>query len=259
LIPIIVGLALNIIGGQTDNAQLQRIGQAVLSIGVPVTMFVLVVACIVLMSMGKLSDNNDEQNTKQTSEAEQEYSQIDDVNTSYSYQSHNKKGDYISRHVANNYKNSTVKEKVLGWLFFGFLIGDFALIFVFAVLRNLTGIIVCLSIFAGTILISLIVKVILERTSMLAKYDKRKGHKLLDGEVKACLLSSVSSTSVGGSGRRSTTRIKGVIYRVIIVADDGQEYTAYTDNFYETGDVISFFAHGKRRATIVNEDELQDE
>lgn len=256
LIPIIVGLALNIVGGQTGNDRMQSIGQTILSIGVPVTMFLVVVVGLIFMSTGRLSDNKDK--TERTNGTEEEYSQIADVNTSHGYESNNKKGEYIMRHVANNYKNSTVKEKILGWLFFAFLMGDFALIFVFGVLRNLTGVIVCFSVFAGTILVAMITKIILERTSMRARYDKSKGRELLRGEVKACLLSSAFSTGVGGSGRRSTTRIRGVVYRVIITAD-GQEYTVYTDDYYETGDIVTFFVHGKRRATIVSEDELQDE
>lgn len=250
-IPFLLGLALNIIGGQTDNGQMARIGQMILSIGMPVSMVLMVVIGLVLTITGRLSDNN-KKNDEQTSEREKEYTEIAEANSARRYESHLRQGEYVSRHLADNYKNSTLTEKILGWLFFGFLIGDFLLIFLFTYLRNFVGIIVCFSIFAGTILIALITKIMLERRSMRAKYNKYHGDVLQDGEVKACLLSSMSS--VGGSERRHTTRITGVTYRVIIVADD-REYTAYTHNFYETGEHVKFFARGKRSATIVDDEE----
>lgn len=262
LIPIVLGLVLNIVGGNTDNKQMAHIGQMILSYGVPVTMFLLVVIGLILMITGKGADDNSSKNNepngnqsdKQKSETEREYSQIADVNSSYRYTSRLKQGDYIGRHAANNYKNSTFKEKILGWLFFGFLMTDFALIFLFGYLRNLTGVIICFSVFAGTIAIAIVTKVILERTSMRAKFDKSKD-AVLYGEVKACLLSSVSSVS--GAHSHSTTRITGVVYRVIIIAQDS-EYTAYSRNFYETGETVAFFTRGGNRATIITDVDLTE-
>lgn len=249
-IPLILGLVLNIVGGRTGNEQMQAIGQKVLAIGTPVAMFIIVVVGLILMVTGKLNESKGDNKTQdeQVSGREREEADITDVNSSYSYRSNNQKGEYMIRHVANNYKNSTLKEKVLGWLYFGFLMTDFALIFLFAVLRNLTGVIVCFCIFGGTIIVSIIVKVILEKTSMRAKFDPSKD-ELLHGKVKACLLSSVSST--GGGERRRTTRITGVTYRVIITLDD-TEYAAYSSAFYDEGEEIAFFVRGTRAATIVD-------
>lgn len=84
---------------------------------------------------------------------ERELGDIKDINTSYSYDNYRKRGEYMIRHTSGRYKYSPKKDKVLGWLFFGFLITDFALIPIFAILRIYIGAIVCFSLFGGTILI----------------------------------------------------------------------------------------------------------
>lgn len=143
-------------------------------------------------------------------------------------------------------------------MFFGFLITDFALIPIFAILRIYIGAIVCFSLFVGTILISLIVVGIKQRVFMKFKPSKAKKDKyeILDGKVKACMLSS--TTSVGGVRKYSTARLTKVIY-LITVESAGNVYTAYSDKFYEKDETVRFYAIGKRSASIINENEAVTE
>lgn len=273
LIPLISGFALVVAGGALGNEDIIRIGELILLYGMPITMFLLVVIGLVLMITGKLSDSkksDDQSNAQsdaqlddntetlaqrqQSKTKEDEISELRGVNSSRGYESRRKSDEYMMRHVANNYKHATPKEKVLGWLFFGFLMTDFALIFVFGVIHNIAGVIVCLSLFAGTIFISLIVKIILEKTSMRVNSKKLDGKEAFKGTVTACLLSS--TTSVGGPKRRHTTRITGVVYRIVIERD-GQQYTAYTDNYYEEGEEVFFVILRNSLVTIVDADKVK--
>lgn len=252
LIPLVIGISLLVFGGYSGDENIVRIGEIVVSFGLPITMFLLVVIALVLMITGRLSDSGKTDDQPKT--REQEYSDIQDVNASRGYESHRKSDEFMAGHVANNYKRATPRQKVLGWLFFGFLMTDFFMIFVFLFLRNTTGVIVCFSIFCGTILVSLIVKVILEKMSMRVNPAKLEGKEVFKGIVVACLLSS--TTSVGGSNRRYTTHITRVVYRVLIERD-GDQYTAYTDNFYEEGEEVFFVVRRKSLAAIVDADTVR--
>ena len=57
-IPLISGIALLIIGGTIDNPTLTKVGGMILSIGMPVTLFALVVISLILMITGRLSDDH---------------------------------------------------------------------------------------------------------------------------------------------------------------------------------------------------------
>ena len=261
-IPIILGIVLIIAGSSSDNAQVTHAGELVLSIGIPATMFIVVVIGLVLMITGKTVDDNSNVHDEMVgggingSEREEELSEIEDVNSSYGYDSQRKQGEYYMRQTAKAYKNSTPKEKVLGGLFLGFLLTDFALIMVFAFLRIMVGALVCFCLFGGTILLCLIITKIKERVSMKANVDISKS-TVLCGEVKACLMSS--STSVGGGDdHNSTTRITGVVYRVVITAE-GVDYTAYSKRFYETGEAVVFAVRGKKGATIIDNEKFMQE
>ena len=254
LIPLITGIALLLIGGSKGDENIIRIGELIVSLGLPITMFLLVVIGLVLMITGRLSDNDSKLNGDKAKTKEEEISDIQDVNSSRGYESHRKSDEYMAGHVAHNYKHATPKEKLLGWLFFGFLMTDFFLIFVFGALRYITGVIVCFCLFGGTILVSLIVKVIVEKISMRVNVDKLDGKEVFKGVVSACLLSSTTST--GGSKRRHTTRITGVTYRVSIERD-GKQYTAYTKSFYEEGDEVFFVVRCRSLVTIVDADKVR--
>ena len=187
---------------------------------------------------------------KPQSEREKEYAQIEDINSSYGYSSKIKEAEYISRHSANIYKNSSSKQKVLGGLFLGFLLTDFAMIMVFGFLNIWVGAIVCFCLFGGTILLAILITVIMQKISMSGA--GKKNGDALDGKVKLCAMSSSSST-----GSEHTTRIKSVVYKVTVEVED-REYSAYTKTFYETGDSVKIVPRGKHLATIVEDDEEED-
>lgn len=251
-IPFVGGLITTLVGSFTKNETVINIGMMIMSIGIPVTMFALVVIGLVLIMTGRLNDGERPPRNRKTEQAE-----IDEVNSSYGYESKLREAEYISRHAAENYKNSTDKEKALGWLYFGFLMTDFALILVFAFSDIMLGALICFCIFVGTIILSVIIKVILEKTSMSFKPRRRKKRRQFHcGEVKACLLSGTTST--GSSNRHSATRIVNVTYRVIINSK-GKEYTAYSDKFFETGELVVFELKGCRLASIVDREQLAEE
>ncbi|MDE7348213.1 MAG: hypothetical protein K2N53_00950, partial [Clostridia bacterium] len=85
-VPIILGVALTVIGSLTHNELIANIGGKVLSIGIPVTMFVLVVVGLILMITGKLEDSSNdsysdneevrEVDNKEVSEGEREFEEI---------------------------------------------------------------------------------------------------------------------------------------------------------------------------------------
>lgn len=245
LIPLVLGLLLNMFG----SGQVANIGRKMMSIGVPVTMLIIFVIGMVLMITGGLEEKHEEQ---PVGEREEEEAKIKDINTSYRYRSKLKQGNYLSGHISKIYKNSTTKEKILGWLFFAFLIIDFALIFVFLYSRNFTGIIVCFCIFCGTILIAIICKVITEKISKRVNLDKLGDKPVLRGVVEACYFSS--STSVGGAHSHSTTRITKVTYRVVIKLGE-EKFNAYSEEFFETGDRVKFVLKTKKLASIVGKEE----
>ncbi len=309
-VPIVLGIGLLIGGSVADNQTAASIGGWVLSAGIPVTMFVLVVVGLVLMMTGKVDLSDDKKTTSSDAinnvdgenpaaddddewedinddddewedigdgddrvkdvvggesqardvgvgedsisggEREKEYKRLADINTSRGYNSKIKEAEYIAQHTSNAYKNSSAKQKVFGWMFFGFLITDFFMIMVFAFLGILVGAIVCFCLFGGTILLAILITVIMQKISMSWGSRKRKNREMLDGVVKLCTVSSTSST-----GSR-TVRVNKVVYKVTITENEN-EYTAYTEDYYETGDKIKFCKIGKRLASIMDEDKLE--
>lgn len=246
VIPLVIALILQVIGSSINNEQVFYIGKMILSIGMPVCLFLLVVIGLILYSTGKLADKNSRKIEAHT-EAD-ETKQIEDINTSYGYESHRKSDEFMINHAEENYKNSTLKEKFLGWTFLGFLMSDFALIFVFLYLRVYIGIYICFGVFAGTILLSAIIKIILEKTSINFKIKKNKNYDIVNGKVKYCVLSSVASS--GLSHRRSTTRVQSVTYKVKIEAN-GKEYIAYSKNYFEKESPVTIAIISSRRASII--------
>ncbi len=244
LIPVVLvtGIVLDAVGYGIGNETMARVGVCILSYGLPVTMFVLVVVGLILMMTGMLSDKKPDKKPDVTfggEEAEEtieksEEEKIEDINSSYGYGSQRKLAEYQIDHVANAYRHSGRGDRIKGWLFFGFLMGDFALIFLFGFLRIMTGVIVCLAIFAGTILLSLIVKIILEKTSMSLRVNTDK-YEERQATVKACVLSSMGST--GGGKSYSTVRVHSVTYRIVLDVD-GREYQAYSRETYEEGEKL---------------------
>lgn len=296
-VPIVLGIALMVIGSFADNETMYHVGVWILTAGIPITMFVLVVVGLILMITGKidLSDDkkrgsskkqdeqseweevddeddkekseikkpqsikqdeqsewievDDEDEDKEHDEREREYDELAAINTSHGRTNRDKNAEYIMRHTANHYRNAPKKDKVFGWLFFGFLMTDFALIMVFGFLEIFVGAIVCMCLFGGTILIALLVTVLRQKISMGFGVSKKKKRDALYGTVTSC---DVASTT------KVNNRITKVVYQVIIV-DGENEYNAYTEDFYEKGDKVKFCKITKRLVSIVDEEFEDDE
>lgn len=266
IIPVvlIVGIVLDVVGFQTENVTLAKVGMGILMYGLPATMFILVVVGLILMITGRLSDSDKDkksdvtfgESSKDAAEdaavstaAEKEDEKLEKINSSYGYDSRKQYAEYQMDHVANAYKHSDRGDRIKGWLFFGFLMTDFALILVFAFLGIMVGALVCFCLFAGTIILSLIIKVILEKTSMSRRVNTDK-YEQRSATVKACVLSSTGSTGGGRSG--STVRVRSVTYRIILDVD-GSEYNAYSGNVYGEGEEVTVWVRksGGRMAKIV--------
>ena len=292
-IPIVLGIAMMVIGSFADNETMYRVGVWILTAGIPITMFVLVVVGLILMITGKIdladgksraSDKkqdeqseweevdededceekkpqrkkqdedsewievDDDDTVKEQSEREREYTDLAAINTSHGQSNKEKNAEYIMRHSANRYKNSPTKDKVLGWLFFGFLMTDFALIMVFGFLEIFVGAIVCMCLFGGTILIALLVTVLRQKISMGFGISKKKKRDSRYGKVLSCDVASTTTVN---------NRVTKVVYMVVI-AEGENEYNAYTEEFYETGDSVKFCLIGKKLAMILDNEELDD-
>ncbi|MDE6790207.1 MAG: hypothetical protein K2J61_00640, partial [Clostridia bacterium] len=133
-VPFLVGLALRITGTYTDNQGLARVGTGIMIYGTPIIMFILVVIGIIMMTTGKLSDKKSDVTFGESAEESSEEGQkseeekaLEDINSSYGYESKMKLAEYQMDHVANAYANSSKGNRIKGWLFFGFLMTDFAL------------------------------------------------------------------------------------------------------------------------------------
>ena len=249
-VPFITGVILTVVGMVTKNQSVLDVGLIIFEFVVPALMFILVVVSIILMITGKLSDkpkNPENEIGDPFGTREKEHSDLEEINSTYGYENYELKNEYMIEHTAQNYKHAKPKEKILGWLFFGFLITDFVMIVVFFMLGIMIGAIICFCLFGGTIILSLIILKILQSVSINYNPNKSANKKILDGEVKACLMSS--STETGGI----TTRIHNVVYKVVVTSDN-KDYTAYSKQFYEIGDKVTFAVIGKRRASIISSD-----
>lgn len=272
-IPIVLGIAMMVIGSFADNETMYHVGVWILTAGIPITMFVVVVIGLILMITGKIdlsddkrasskkadeqseweevdedSDDEEVKQSKSQSEREREYSDSAKINTSHGQSNREKNAEYVARHSANRYKNSPTKDKVFGWLFFGFLMTDFALIMVFGFLEIFVGAIVCMCIFGGTILIALLVTVLRQKISMGFGVSKKKKSDALYGKVLSCDVASTTTVN---------NRVTKVVYMVEI-AEGENEYHAYTEDLYETGDSVRFCKIGKKLAMILNGEELDE-
>ena len=271
LIPFnfIFGLILIIIGASIKNEAVILAGEIFLGLVSPIYMVIIIVVGLVNIIKGNfeivdgtiVSTNKKKKEEEDTKE--EELSKIKDINNSYGYENRLKEAEYIGDHAANIYKNSSKKEKIFSWLFFGFLIANVILSLIFAFFNIVIGMIICFALFGGSILVALIVKTIAERISIHPKvYRKSQDSKIVSGRIKKCFLSSTKGVGVGNphisSGRVSTVRIKKVVYRVTVTANN-KDYTAYTEDFYEEGEVVAISLLGGKRAAIVDIEKLRSE
>ncbi len=262
-IPIIIGFALLLSGIFAANEGIRYAGIMTMTIGVPVCMFIVVVTGLVLMIIGRLGTLTRNQSTEEEtpeqhnlgdtephahadmSEREREETEVGDINSSYSFENSLKTGDYHARHVSRIYKNSSKKEKILGWLFFALLMIDFALILVFAYSAIYAGAIVCFVLFAGTIVAVFIVKSTLEKRSL--KGVSKSDGAAVDGVIQFCVLSSTRAQGVNGY-----EKLTGVIYRVKVTVQ-GKDYNAYTERFYEEGEKVKVVILKGNLASVVED------
>lgn len=258
LVPFFGGMILQIVGSGT----VAYVGKMLMSYGTFGTAILVFVIGMVMMVTGKSKDDEtydrdvtgrpiseiDVSSSKPTEpsdealdvSASEEERKLGDINSSYGYESKMKYADYVFDQSANAYRNSSKKKRVLGWIYFAFLVITFTLtplLFSFGI--NLGGFI-CLGLFMGTLIISIIIKVIVEKTGLSTRAVRRHPEDwvLAEATVKSCVLSSASS--VGGESRHSTTRVTDVTYRVTATAE-GKEYYGYTKRFYGEGEVANVF------------------
>lgn len=251
LIPIVLGGILTAAGFFTADETVSVIGFWVLAAGIPAVMVVLITVGLVLIITGRLNLDDSKKADKSSQpetekrKATDEENDIRKVNSSYRYESRYASAKYQANHISKIYKLSNLGDRIKGWLFFLFLIIDFVLILVFAFLGITLGAIICFCLFAGTILICFLVKIVLEKTSISGKHKPSKYFSKM-GEVLATVLSSMTST-----GTKYTERIKSVTYRVIIKVD-GKTYNAYSKNFYKEGETVEVLIkrNGKGNAII---------
>ena len=253
----LLALILNIIASSSGNGQFTSASKIILNLGVPIFLVILFTVALIMIITGKTSDTNQRNKEKRTKEDENR--EIQGINSSKGYENRYREAEYIGNQAARNYENSTLKEKIFGWFFLGFLISTIILAFVFLYLRIATGFIVCWCVFVGTIILSGIVKAILQKVSFgSAKSEhKKKNNKkstqppiLICGNVVSCLLSSTTSMSVG-ERRLYNSKIFSVVYRVKISAD-GKTYTAYSKKFYEKGELLLIKVLNKRLVSIID-------
>lgn len=115
------------------------------------------------------------------------------------------------------------------------------------------GTIICAVLFAGFCITALIVMSVTRARAMNG--DIRKAKKITEGKIKSCSIIGMTETGIRHCNGK-TVRIKGVTYRVIVIAD-GVEYGAYSKQFYETGEDVAVAVMGKKRAKIVETTESQ--
>ena len=254
LVPFFGGMILQIVGSGT----VAYVGKMLMSYGTFATAILIFVIGMVMMIKGKWNDEEtnggnatgkpiseiDVESNKQAEQSDgeldvsalEEERKLNDINSSYGYESRLKQSQFIADHSANAYRNSTPKQKVLGWLFFAFLVITFTLIpLMFSFGINLGGYI-CMGLFGGTLIIAIIVKVIVEKTGLSTRAVRRHPEDwvTVKGMIKCCSLSS--SSSVGGGSRHSSVRVIDVTYRITAIAD-GKEYHGYSKRFYNEGEV----------------------
>ena len=190
LTPLGLGLAVFSIGVDSGSAAVSRAGQLIIYMGVPLTALAVVTTILVKMMIGGAFSSQKKKRSR-----EDEYSEIEDINSS-SYDDKQKKTlEYYGKHMSGNYKNATLKEKIIAFSVLGYFIGTIALVIIFGALAMLTPTFICMGLFGGPILIACIVISIKERISMKFNIDKVDVRDVMCGEVSGCYLSSSSTVS----------------------------------------------------------------
>ena len=160
------------------------------------------------------------------------------------------------QHIAEGMRNSPKWGVALGLTFFFSLLALLIVATVLLINRIFIGAIVCAAI-VGVVLITTFIVMTVSR-AIAMKGDISKAKKITEGKVKTCFMAGTATTKSGGlhRGNGKTVRIKSVTYRVIVIAD-GEEYGAFSKQFYETDEKVTIADMGKKRARILEAAELE--
>lgn len=266
-IPVVAGVVCFIVGNTTGNSTVTYAGMLTLIAGLPAMMVIFIIVGLILMSTGKLGDGKkqesdtadttgnkttaaDEAPEEETlSQREREQNAIDAVNNSSRYESRVNMANYEIQHVAEGMKNAPKWGVAVGITSFFLLVADLIAATVLLINRIFVGAIVCAALF-GVVLITAFTVTAVSRAKAMND-DIRKAGKITEGKVKTCFMAGSTTTKSGG-----TARISDIIYRVIVSAD-GEEYGAFSKQFYETGETVTVAVTGRKRAKIVDQPELE--
>lgn len=253
LVPFFIGMATMLGGIITDNETLITVAKYILFLGMPVCMFLfLIVGFIILRkekadksrynpyeeTAAKESRSGNGETSLGANERAEELEEINEINSSYGYESRAKSYEYHERHTERKHHYSSDKERLFAKLFFGFLIVDFALIIIFGFLKLFVGSIVCFILFVVPLIVFIVVVKSRERLSYSGgKINADGSNVFYGGVVKFCVMSSSKGKEDGYW--YLTTRIKSVNYKISIDYD-GKEFVAYTRKFYNEGETVNF-------------------
>ena len=192
------------------------------------------------------------------SQKEREQSMVEAVNSASHFESRVNMANYEMQSVREGMKNAPKWGVALGLTFFFLLIADLITATILLINKIFVGAIVCAVVFGVVIITAFICTVISRARAMNG--DIRNAKKIIKGKVKTCFMASMTSTRSGGSQHHQnadTVRINNVTYRVVVIADDGEEYGAFSKRFYKFDEEITIAVMGKRRAKIVEGAELE--
>ena len=262
LIPLAIGLGCLIGGTNSNNHTVAFVGMLFLDAVLPAVMAILVAVVLVWKyrsvkkSKSETTVTTRDENEQTLSQREREQNMIDAVNSTSRMASRANMSAYEMDSIVEGMKYAPKWGLPVGLACFFSL---FALLIVATVLlikRIFVGAIVCAAI-VGVILITTFIVMTVSRAKA-TNGDIRKAKKITEGKVKACFMIGTTTMKTGGmrNGNGGTVRITGVTYRVIVDAD-GEEYGAFSKQFYESGENVTVAVMGRKRAKIVEDDELE--
>ena len=242
------------------------IGVTLLTKVVPVYLYVCVVVGLSLAIMGKLGpkttdeevndflgddvvfdENGNVMQSTDAESAETDESTVKRNGRGGRYQRQMEAAQVEIDQLSEAYRKSSSKQRILGLIFFYFLMADFGLILLFGLfLQNMVGALVCAGIFVGTIIIAIIVNIIQQKISMSPKALKKKNVKILEGTILSCTVASTTSVN---------NRVTKIVYYVVIGCADGQEYKGYCKEYFNEGASVTFADIGRFRASGISKTE----
>ncbi|MBD5131821.1 MAG: hypothetical protein HDT28_04410 [Clostridiales bacterium] len=290
-LPIVIGIALLIIGMVTGSSIMTYAGIAVLFGGSFLVAMITAIVVIVRAVRGsgtsdtssstsssvdddtdiddEIDDDIDDEDideedideedigivkdeaVKEKSGSDKEREMIEKINSTRGEANKMANAEYQLSHAAKTWKGASRGDKVKGCLF---VICFISCLFGAMILFGLGYNLAGGIVFGCAFLIifgALIITKIIEHRSMSGNYD-RADYDRKTGIVKNCTLSS----SVG-AGSGSTSRISSIVYRVQVEVD-GKLRNAYSREYYDEGDKVKLLVH-KRLDTVKIIDDGEDE